>query len=108
MTNKWSTEQVLAVSSSFQECRIILSAAELDLFSKLKKRPKTSEELAAAENWSNRGLTILMDALTAMGLLSKDSHGRYRLESSLAPLLTRDGDDSILPLVLHRVTMWKS
>jgi predicted O-methyltransferase YrrM len=49
-----------------------------------------------------------MDALTAMGLLSKDSHGRYRLESSLAPLLTRDGDDSILPLVLHRVTMWKS
>jgi hypothetical protein len=108
MTHEWTTEEVLGVGSSFQECRILLTAAELDLFSKLKDQARTVDEIADAEGWGARGLRILMDALAAMGFLLKEPEDRYRAEPSVARLLGSDGDKSVLPLVLHRVTMWKS
>lgn len=108
MAHKWNAEQVLDVSGAFQECRILLTASELDLFSKLRDQPRTAEDLAAAEGWATRGLRILIDALTTMGFLIKSPDGTYSVEPSLTSLLTRDGDETILPLVLHRVTMWES
>lgn len=108
MAHQWTTEEVLAVSSAFQECRILLSAAELDLFSKLKDHPRTVEDVAAAEGLGARGLRILMDALAGMGFLRKEPDGAYSVEPSVAPLLAGDERQTVLPLVLHRVTMWKS
>lgn len=108
MAHQWTTEEVLGVSSAFQECRILLSAAELDLFSKLKDGPRTADDIAATEGWGARGLRILMDALAAMEFLQKNPDGLYSVEPSVAALLAGDGAKTVLPLVLHRVTMWKS
>jgi len=108
MSDQRTAEQLLAASGSFQECRILLTAAELDLFSKLDSQPATAEDLAATEGWGTRGLRILMDALTAMGFLTKGTDGRYSIDPSVAPFLTRDGTESILPMILHRISMWNS
>jgi hypothetical protein len=108
MSDEWNEQRLLAVASSFQECRILLTAAQLDLFTKLEARPRTVDDLCADEGWSSRGLAILMDALAAQGLLDRSSDGRYRVNSSITGLLAKGGRDSILPLVLHRGTMWET
>jgi SAM-dependent methyltransferase len=108
MSNEWNEQKLLEVSSSFQECRILLTAAQLDLFTKLEAKPRTVHSLCADEGWSPRGLAILMDALAAQGLLDRSSDGHYRVNSSITGLLVKGGRDSILPLVLHRGTMWET
>jgi len=47
-----------------------------------------------------------MDALAAQGLLNRSSSGLYSVNPSIKGLLAKSGQDSILPLVLHRGTMW--
>jgi predicted O-methyltransferase YrrM len=108
MSDEWNEQRLHQVSSSFQECRILLTAAQLDLFTKLEERPRTVEGLCADEEWSPRGLAILMDALAARGLLNRSPDGHYSVNSSIAGLLVKGGKDSILPMVLHRGTMWET
>jgi hypothetical protein len=108
MSYEWNKQRLLEVSSSFQECRILLTAAQLDLFTKLEAKPRTVDDLCADEGWSPRGLAILMDALAAQGILIRSPDGRYRVNSSITGLLVKGGRDSILPLVLHRGTMWET
>jgi predicted O-methyltransferase YrrM len=108
MTQEWSREGLLDLSASFMECRILLSAAQLDLFSRLKTGPKTMEEIAQNEGWDPRGLRILMDALTALGILHRSQDGQYGLPSTLIRLLAAGEPESILPMILHRGRMWES
>ena len=41
MSDEWNEQKLLEVSSSFQECRILLTAAQIDLFTKLEAKPRT-------------------------------------------------------------------
>lgn len=108
MSDEWNKERLHEVSSSFQECKILLSAAQLDLFTKLEERPRTVDDLCGAEGWSPRGLAILMDALAAQGILFRSPDGHYSVNPSIKGLLVRGGRDSILPMVLHRGAMWET
>lgn len=108
MSDEWNKQRLHEVSSSFQECRILLSAAQLDLFTKLEARPGSVDDLCAAEGWSPRGLAILMDALAAQGILIRSPDGHYSVNPSIKGLLVRGGRDSILPMVLHRGAMWET
>jgi predicted O-methyltransferase YrrM len=54
-----------------------------------------------------RGLTILLDALAAMGLLEK-LEDRYRTIPEAAPFLSEDGPRSVLPMILHAAHLWDS
>jgi ubiquinone/menaquinone biosynthesis C-methylase UbiE len=108
MTAQWNREKLLEQSAAFQECRILLTAAELDLFSMLEDRPRTADDLAAARGWDVRALRILMDALAAMGILARSSSGYYGLPEHLAGLLSSTAAESILPMILHRGAMWQS
>jgi len=87
--------------------RIVLTAAELDLFSLLAHRPLTVDEVVAATNSARRGMTILLDALCALAYLVKQD-SRYQTESSASPLLVRDSAQSMLPMVLHMGTLWQT
>jgi hypothetical protein len=108
MNEQWNKESLLDLSAAFQECRILISAAQLDLFSKLKGGPKTVDELCGSEGWDCRGLRILMDALSGLGILSRSEDGRYGVSESLGSLLYAGGEESILPMILHRGRMWES
>lgn len=108
MPEQWNAERLLEMGGAFQQCRILLTAAELDLFAKLNARPRTVEDLCVSEGWNRRGLRILMDALTALGLLSRTADGHYSVDEPIAQLLTHRGEDTILPMILHRVSMWNS
>ena len=95
------------MSVGFQKARIILTAAELDIFSKLLAGPKSAGDLCEAYGWDLRGVQILLDALASLGLLNKSSEF-YSVEPQLCRALDSNSEESILPMILHRARMWKS
>ena len=88
------------------ESRILLSEAELDLFTHLTPRFLSAKELAGKLGVDLRGLTILLDALSAMNLLVKEDE-TYHCPSSISNLLSSNAPGSILPWVLHMASVWK-
>jgi hypothetical protein len=108
MSQEWTRDDLLILGRGFMVPRILLTAVELDLFTKLKGKALSVSELCATQGWDSRGLTILMDALAAEGLLSRGSDGKYSLPGSVAKYLIRDEEDSILPMILHGCHLWES
>jgi hypothetical protein len=108
MTASWNREKLMEQSAAFQESRILISAAELDLFSLVYTNPRTADRLAQDQGWDPRGLRILMDALASLGILNRSAEGLYVLPEDLASLLTRGSEQSVLPMILHRSDMWKT
>lgn len=99
-----TAEDILSLARNFMECRILLTGAELDLFT-LATEPRSSAELAESQGWHVRPLTVVLDALAAMGLLIKHD-GRYRTDPDLLPFLDKGSAQSVLPMVRHVATMW--
>jgi protein-L-isoaspartate O-methyltransferase len=105
MSAKITEESILELARGFMASRVLLSGAELDLFTVLAGEALTAEEIAAAVKAEPQRLMILLDALSALGFLVKKDE-RYRADSSVASLLSANAPDSILPMVLHMGTVW--
>ena len=88
------------------ECRILLSGAELDLFTLLTPQALSAQEIGDRIEADPRGLTILLDALSAMGLLTKHEE-TYQCSPSISALLSSGASGSILSWVLHMAAVWK-
>lgn len=109
MSSKWDSEKLMELSGGFLKSRILITAAELDIFAKLAGgSPQSVEELCSAHGWAVRGTRILLDALAAMELLVKTDDGRYTVEESAARLLVDGPDGSFLPMILHRGRQWET
>ncbi len=93
-------EEILRLSRDFMECQILLAGAELNLFTLLTPTPLSARDLAKKIGADLRGLTILLDALAAIGLVVK-KEGSYSCPPPLSALLSDDSPDSVLALVLH-------
>lgn len=107
MKSDHSPETILKLARQFMGSRILLSAAELNLFTLLDGMPSTARDLAGTLNANLRGLTILLDALAAMGLLSKKKD-MYLSAPDAAPLLSDKSTRSVLPMILHAAHLWDS
>jgi SAM-dependent methyltransferase len=101
-----SPEEVLRLAKNFMESRILLSGAELNLFTILSQAPLSSQEVASRTGADLRALTVLLDALSAMGLLVKQSE-TYQCANSVNPFLSEDAANSVLPMVLHAAHLWQ-
>ena len=107
MSTPHSSESINKLRQGFMTARIVFTAAELDLFSLLAHRPLTVNEVVAATSGDRRAMTILLDALCALGYLVKQ-HSSYQTEPSAVPLLVRDSAQSMLPMVQHMGTLWQT
>ncbi|WP_305042164.1 methyltransferase [Geoalkalibacter sp.] len=74
-----SFQDLLRLAGGFQPAKTFLVANDLDLFAALS-RPRAAEELAAEKGLQPRALGILLDALTAMGLLHKSAAGYHNAD----------------------------
>lgn len=101
-------EQLLGLARQFTESRVLLTAAELDLFTLLSQKPQSAEDISHALKATLRGVTTLLDALTAMGLLRKDEFGRYHCPAEIAALLSSNSGASLRPMVMHSADLWNS
>lgn len=97
---------VLQDVRGFLKSRIILTAAELDLFSRLNKEQTTADDLAEELKCDQRCLTRLLDCLVALQLLSKKD-SVYRT-SERGALLSAEHPETELPMVLHLNGLWET
>jgi SAM-dependent methyltransferase len=107
MSEKHTDKSILEMVRGFMASRVVISAAELDLFTLLARKARTADEVAQTIGADLRGITILLDALCAMGFLVK-TDGTYRTESSATTLLSTDAPGSILPMLLHMGSVWRN
>jgi ubiquinone/menaquinone biosynthesis C-methylase UbiE len=106
MTMPANPQEILSLSRNFMECRVLLTGAELDIFTHLAE-PAASRDLAEKQGWHERPLTVVLDALAAMGVLIKKD-GHYRTDPGLLPLLSAHSPQSVLPMIKHAATIWKN
>jgi predicted O-methyltransferase YrrM len=105
MTSTGSPEVILKLSQGFMESRILLSAAELNLFTLLAQAPLSAPEVAARIHGNAQALSTLLDAVAAMGLLSKKGR-TYRCEPHISQYLADGSPSSVLPMVRHMASLW--
>ncbi len=89
----------------YQESRIVLTAIELDLFTAVAEA-QTAAGIAKAIGGGARATAILLDALVAMGLLTK-SAGRYANAPLAQRFFTAGGKDDSRSAMLHHASLWR-
>jgi len=90
--------------AGWMKARIILTAAELDMFTLLDGKPLTAEELASKLKADARAAERILDCLVVFGLLEKSS-GQFSLSGNGAFFSSRH-PESVLPMLLHMNNMW--
>jgi len=101
MPKRWTAESMLTLARSYKPACILTAAADLGVFGIVSDKPLTASEIAAALGASPRGITILLDALAAIEILSKRA-GRYTAGAAVRRLLTPTGQGTILAMVQHQ------
>ena len=91
---------------SFIPARILTTALQLGVFSHLAAGKNTAAEVARAAASSERGMGMLLDALAACQLLTKQD-ARYELSPLAARFLVRENPD-YLGLLLEQDDLWES
>jgi SAM-dependent methyltransferase len=76
------------------------AGVKLDLFSILSRAPKTAAQMADELKADMRGLTMLLDALTAMHLLDKRGES-YHATDAAALFLNRESDRYVGHMMMH-------
>ncbi|MEF2145695.1 MAG: methyltransferase [Desulfovibrionaceae bacterium] len=95
MPNKTaSPDDIRALSSAFQQSRILLTAADLDLFTHLGRATRSAAELSPLIKADERALDRLLNALTALGLATKQGNAFTATDAAHA-LLSRESPDYI-------------
>jgi predicted O-methyltransferase YrrM/predicted transcriptional regulator len=99
-------KDVRTMARGFMRSRIILTAAELDLFTIIQDSPTTAEKIADRFGFDSRALERILDCLVTFGLLQK-SAGAYSLTQEGAPYSSKH-PASELPMLLHMTHLWNS
>lgn len=100
------TDEVINEIWNLMKSRVILTAAELDIFSQLYEAPREIEYLKKTLEVDKRGLSRLLDCLVSLNYLYKEK-GSYGLTDKGLILSSQD-EQSILPMVLHINDLWNS
>lgn len=97
---------ILPMVTKFQESRILLTAAEMDVFTLLEKNPLSAGEIAEKTNATERGIALLLNAVVSLGLLEK-KEDKYICTDEVAAALSTSSKTSIMPFVKLAAGGWK-
>ncbi len=107
MTDKSEVMSILNKVRAFWEARILMTAAEFDIFTLLADTPGTAVEVSKKISSNLKGTEALLNALVAIELLSKED-GVFRVMPGLEKTLSSTSPESALPVILHMAHMWDS
>jgi len=99
-------KRVLDILWGFAECRVLIAAVELDIFTAIAKGHNTAKAVAAQSEVSERGVRILLNALTSMEFLSK-KRSAYFLEPIAGQFLVKGRKGYMGANVLHAIHLWE-
>jgi 2-polyprenyl-3-methyl-5-hydroxy-6-metoxy-1,4-benzoquinol methylase len=95
---------IINIIGNYEKSRIILTACELDIFSKIHSTSKTAEELADRNNWNLFAIKQLLNCLVALDLLKKERR-QYSIKGE-GFLLSSHSAENFLPLVRVMNQSW--
>lgn len=101
MAKRWTSMELLDVVRSFQAGCVLAAGVTWDVFTRLHERSATARALASRLDTDLRATTILLDALAALGFLTKQGN-RYSVPEDLARLLSERSAENILPMAQHQ------
>lgn len=99
-TQKWDRAKLLELSGAYWQICTLHAAVTLDIFSVVKARKMSSKKIARAIKGSERGVSVLLDALSAMGLLLK-SKGVYSTTKESRKFLSKDSASYLGFMIKH-------
>lgn len=99
-------EILMEEAREFMKSRVLLTAAELDLFTSIDEKPCTASGLARERGLDVRATTRVLDCLFVMKLLAK-TDDIYRVTEKGA-FLSSHHQETVLPMVLHMVNLWQT
>jgi len=98
---------ILGKARAFWEARILMTAAEIDVFSLLLDTPKTSGQVSLELSSDQRATEALLNALVALGLLLKTEH-TFRVRPGFERVLSNSAPETVLPVIRHMAQLWDS
>jgi hypothetical protein len=99
-TINWNPAELLKLSGSYWSTCTLHAGVKLDLFTPLAVQPLTAVELAGELGLAERGLVMLLDALAALELLSKQGE-RYATTPFAAEFLNRAAPGYLGHIIMH-------
>jgi hypothetical protein len=110
-----SFNRLCQVSSAFQESCVLAAAAELDIFTVILEHDNqlSAQELSAICKTDLRGMSVLLDALSATNYLCKknghsDSDAVYSVAEEFWTLLDRRDPSTFIPMIRHMSCVQRS
>jgi SAM-dependent methyltransferase len=100
------TSRLDEIANGFQAAKVLLAAAELRLFDLLREPGAAVTEVAERIGGSRRGVGILLDALVALELVSKEG-GLYRNRPEVEAELVEDSPGQFPAMLRHRNRMFR-
>jgi hypothetical protein len=107
MSGKEFVMSIFKRARGFWEARILMTAAELDIFSHLLDEPKTADQVAQELSSDSRATEMLLNALVALEMLVK-KEGAFGVRPGLERVLSSSTPETIIPLILHMAHLWET
>jgi precorrin-6B methylase 2 len=100
MTDVWDIKKLLETSGYYWKTCTLHTGVRLDVFTLIGKHPKNADAICRDLNGDLRAVSTLLNALSAMGLLSKDGNSYANTEESLR-YLSKSSSFYIGYIILH-------
>ena len=104
--DNFSFEDIGYLTRAFQQCRVFLTAFELDIFSVLGDSEKSSEEIAIEIKADPRATDRLLNALCVTGAIKK-SKGQFKNSETASGYLVK-GKPGYQGGIMHSAHLWDS
>lgn len=104
----WTIAGLLELSGSYWSTCALHAGVKLDVFTQLDNGPVPSETVAARVNCDRRGLSMLLHALVALGLLEKQGEA-FAATPFAASYLSRNSHEYLGHIIMHHhhlMTSW--
>ena len=99
-TQEWNPGQLLKLSGSYWSSCTLHAGVKLDVFTIIGNQQLASEDIAQKLNVNKRGLSMLLNALTAMDLLTK-TDDKYSNTPSSTSFLSKDSAQYTGHMIMH-------
>jgi hypothetical protein len=97
-------DRIVELCNAFQASQVLLSAAQLGVFTALAQGPMDCRALANQLSIAERGARDFFDALVAIGMLQRDEKGQYGNGRESDAYLDRNKPNYIGDLLVHAGT----
>lgn len=98
--DQWNPGRLLELSGKYWETFTLHAAAKLDLFTILGTDALEAREIAQRLEGDRRGVSMLLNALVAMGLLAR-TDGRYMNTPTTTAFLSKGSEQYIGFMIMH-------